>query len=256
LLALDAAHFKQLDVEYRYETLRKYYEKQKLERQEYEVIQTLISYGQNNPQAYHTLLRFIFTHNSAKYIVDLDTIAMRAQRYIFHDNESATLPQLRKEKMLFDWCEVYQNYVFFFQSASRLDSIGQLFIQRYPQFPQGYELVAYERLKAGAWNDVVELSQTALRIDSLRVHARIFLGRVYYRRNDFPQALAMYEKAIAIDPNPVFKTAFADLGYLYMNYRRDGQKAILMFETYLMFDRSSPTARGIVQELTRLKTMP
>jgi len=267
LIELDAAHLPVWPMEYRYETVRKYYLHQKREYEEFEAIQTLIAYTHGDPKEYDKLFMFIAEKGSMKYkepflrAVDSLSDAVKKSEQAYSGKTYTTVPS-DKVRLLYD---VYARFLIFGASTYHLEIQvqGEQFKKSFPFLPQGYEILGWHYFLKEEYNVAMENFRRSYSMDTLRINTLIGLGKTYYalvakgaRAQELQiyasNALYFYEKASAIQPQP-WILIDGEIGYLYLLL---GQKARARdyFERYLKVDNASSYAKGIKQELLKLQS--
>jgi tetratricopeptide (TPR) repeat protein len=102
-----------------------------------------------------------------------------------------------------------------------------------PFFPNRLEDIAALRLAAD--------------LNPADAHAPYLLGNLWYDKRQYDEAIAAWELAAA--RNPVFPTAWRNLGLAYFNKRHAPEKALECFEKAFALD---PTDARVLMELTQL----
>ncbi len=267
LIELDAAHLPIWSMEYRYETVRKYYLHQKREYEEFEAIQTLIAYTHGDPKEYDKLFMFIAEKGSMKYkepflraVDSLSHAVKESKRALTAQTDTMLLNE--KLRLLYDF---YTRFLIFGASTYHLEikGEGEQFKKSFPLLPQGYEILGWHFFLKEDYDVAMENFRRSYLMDTLRINTLIGLGKTYYAlvakgtrgqelQTYASNALYFYEKALAIQPQPWIRID-GDMGYLCLLL---GQRtrARDCFERYLEIDNTSTYAKGIKQELLRLQS--
>ncbi len=266
LIDLDAAHLKVWNMEYRYETVRKYYQHEKREAEEFEAIQKLIARTRGDPREYHKLLMFVGERGLTKYrgqfLSALDSLSYAVEESKqAHGVRTDTLFLSEKLRPL---CDVYARFLIMGAQFYRLDiqRQGEQLRASFPQLPQGYEILGWYYLLKEDYNVALGNFQQSYGIDTLRYNTLVGLGKIFYHLGEqagqaresqtcASKALYFYEKALAFQPQPSILID-GDIGYLYLLLGQSAN-ARKYFEWYLQLDNTSEYAGGIKQELSKLR---
>jgi adenylate cyclase len=84
----------------------------------------------------------------------------------------------------------------------------------------------------------LELAETAIRLNAFDPHGYWIVGAVYLWRREYPLALSMTQRALALDPR--FLPAFSSLGGALLGLGR-AEEALRVFESARLSDPLSPT---------------
>ncbi len=266
MMVLDVAHLREGMMEYRYETVRKYYQDQKREPQEFEAIQTLIAYTHGKPRQYDRLLAFIPGKNPTKYrepflraFDSLSRAVEESKRSFTARTDAIVLGD--KLQLLID---VYARFLVFGAATYRLETRiqGEQFKTSFPQLPEGYEILGWHYFLKEDYNAALEDFQQSHAIDSLRLNTLMGLGKTFYEIARLTEgremqtyyashSLYFFEKVLAIQPRP-WILIDGDVGYLYLFFGQN-EKARKYFQEYLRSDNTSQYAQGIKRELSKLR---
>lgn len=263
MMALDVAHLRKGMMEYRYETVRKYYHDQKREAQEFEAIQTLIAYTHGEPRQYDRLLAFIPGKNPTKYREPFLRAVDSLSRAVEESKRGLTVRTDTVSDKLQLLIDVYARFLVFGAATYRLETRtqGEQFQTSFPQLPEGCEILGWHYFLEKDYNAARENFQRSYAMDTLRVNTLIGLGKIFYRFTESvrgqevqtyaSKALHFYERALAINPQP-WLLIDGDVGYLYLFFGQN-EKARKYFQEYLRSDNTSQYAQGIKRELSKLR---
>lgn len=263
LIALDATHLKWGNMEYRYETLRKYYQERKQEAEEFETIQTLIAYTHGDPREYERLRAFIGSKSFAKYREPF-LHALDGLSHAFEESKQSLTAKLDtlndKLRLLYD---VYARFLVVGAAFCKLDihRQGEEFKTTFPLLPQGYELLGWHYLLKSVYTVAIENFRQSYAMDTLRLNTLIGIGKTFLgpaksaHGQDLQAygsgALHFYEKALAVQQRP-WLVIYGETGYLYLGFGQNA-KARKYFEQYLTEDNTSEYAQRIEAELSKLQ---
>jgi tetratricopeptide (TPR) repeat protein len=74
----------------------------------------------------------------------------------------------------------------------------------------------------------MKILEAALRQNPQDAKAAYYLGNLYYDRKRYEEAIALWEKSVAIDPD--FSIPWRNLGIAYFNIRRDAAQSLVAYE--------------------------
>ena len=86
--------------------------------------------------------------------------------------------------------------------------------------------------------DELEVLETVIAASPHDSHAPLYLGNLLYDRRRYPQAVAQWERSVALDPN--LAVAHRNLGIAYFNVNHDPLRSVAAFDRAFAADPANP----------------